>query len=63
VLPVPKRPLEDIPQHFTDALSSTAHVCMSPAEMATAVRPVPKLIVDVAATVDPALLPILLVVP
>jgi hypothetical protein len=36
---------------------------MSPAEMATAVRPVPKLIVDVAATVDPALLPILLVIP
>jgi hypothetical protein len=63
VPPVPNRPFPPDPQHFTVALSSTAHVCISPAEMATAVRPVPKTIVGVAATVDPALLPILLVVP
>jgi len=59
VSPVPNRPFPPEPQHFTVALSSSAHVCKSPAEMATAVRPVPKSIVGDAAMVGPMPSPML----
>jgi len=42
VLPEPRRPLPPLPQHFTDASSSMAHVCARPAETASTVRPVPR---------------------
>ena len=63
VSPVPKRPFPPEPQHFTVALSSNAHVCRSPADIATAVRPVPKSIAGVAATVEPVLSPMLSMFP
>jgi len=42
VLPEPRRPLPPLPQHFTDASSSMAHVCARPADTASTVRPVPR---------------------
>jgi hypothetical protein len=42
VLPEPRRPLPPLPQHFTDASSSMAHVCVSPADTASTVRPIPR---------------------
>jgi hypothetical protein len=42
VLPEPRRPLPPLPQHFTDASSSMAHVCASPADTASTVRPIPR---------------------
>ena len=63
VSPVPNRPFPPDPQHFTVALSSNAHVCRSPADIATAVRPVPKSIVDVAAMVAPMPSPMLSMFP
>ena len=42
VFPEPRRPLPPLPQHFTDASSSIAHVCASPADTASTVRPVPR---------------------
>ena len=39
----PRRPLSPLPQHLSDALSSTAHVCSAPALIASAVRPDPRL--------------------
>ena len=47
VPPLPNRPLLPSPQHETEPLSSMAQVWMSPAEIATAVRPVPRLLVSV----------------
>jgi hypothetical protein len=63
VSPVPNRPLPAEPQHFTVALSSNAHVCRLPAEMATTERPVPILIVGVAAMVALRASPMLIMFP
>ena len=63
VSPVPNRPFPAEPQHFTVALSNSAHVCRSPADIAITLRPVPILIVGVAATVAAARLPIVLTEP
>jgi hypothetical protein len=51
VLPEPRRPLPPLPQHFTVELSSMAHVCASPAETASTVRPVPRLTVASASPI------------
>jgi hypothetical protein len=51
VFPEPRRPLPPLPQHFTDALSSIAHVCASPADTASTVRPVPRLTVASASPI------------
>ena len=51
VLPEPRRPLPPLPQHFTDASSSMAHVCASPAETASTVRPVPRFTVASASSI------------
>ena len=51
VSPEPRRPLPPLPQHFTDALSSIAHVCASPADTASTVRPVPRLTVASASPI------------
>ena len=40
--PSPNCPRLSRPQHFKSPLSRTAHVCLLPAETATAVRPVPR---------------------
>ena len=53
VSPEPRRPLPPLPQHFTDALSSIAHVCASPADTASTVRPVPRLTVASASPISP----------
>jgi hypothetical protein len=37
VVPEPRRPLPPLPQHFTDASSSIAQVCASPADTASTV--------------------------
>ena len=63
VSPVPKRPFPAEPQHFTCASSNSAHVCKSPADIATTLRPVPTLIVGVLATVAADLLPIAVIEP
>jgi hypothetical protein len=42
VFPDPRRPLPPLPQHFTAALSSMAHVCATPADTASTLRPVPR---------------------
>ena len=63
VSPVPNRPFPPEPQHFTVALSSNAHVCISPAEMATTERPTPISIVGVATTVAPTPSPMLSMFP
>ena len=47
VPPLPNRPLNPIPQHDTAPLSRMAQVWEPPEESATAVRPVPRLLVSV----------------
>ena len=47
VPPLPKRPPIPNPQQETEPLSRMAQVCFSPTEIATAVRPVPRLLVSV----------------
>jgi len=59
VSPEPRRPLPPLPQHFTDALSSIAHVCASPADTASTVRPVPRLTVASASPISPGPSPML----
>jgi hypothetical protein len=59
VFPEPRRPLPPLPQHFTDALSSIAHVCASPADTASTVRPVPRLTVASASPISPGPSPML----
>ena len=51
VLPEPRRPLPPLPQHFTDASSSMAHVCASPADTASTVRPIPRFTVASASPI------------
>ena len=43
-LPLPKSPQESSPQHLTEPLSRSAHVCALCMATASAVRPVPRLI-------------------
>jgi hypothetical protein len=59
VLPDPRRPLPPLPQHFTDASSSMAHVCARPAETASTVRPAPRLTVASASPISPGPSPML----
>ena len=47
VPPVPNWPLTPSPQHATSPLSRIAQVCAAPEEIATAVRPMPRLLVRV----------------
>ena len=51
VLSDPRRPLPPLPQHFTSALSSMAHVCAPPADTASTLRPVPRLTVASASPI------------
>jgi hypothetical protein len=53
MLPEPRRPLPPLPQHFTVELSSMAHVCASPAETASTVRPLPRFTVARASPISP----------
>ena len=52
LLPEPRRPLPPLPQHFTDASSSMAHVCARPADTASTVRPVPRFTVASASPIS-----------
>ena len=56
-LSIPSWPLSFFPQHLTEALSSIAQLNWDPAEMAVAVRPVPRLTTGMRA-IDPVVLPI-----
>ena len=47
VPPLPNWPLTPSPQHDTSPLSRIAQVCAAPEEIATAVRPMPRLLVRV----------------
>jgi hypothetical protein len=49
----PRRPLPPLPQHFTAALSSIAHVCATPADTASTLRPVPRSTVANASPISP----------
>jgi hypothetical protein len=45
--PLPSLPLLPLPQQETEPLSRMAQVCSAPEERATAVRPVPRLLVKI----------------
>ena len=59
MLPEPRRPLPPLPQHFTVELSSMAHVCASPADTASTVRPVPRFTAASALPISAGLSPML----